>query len=403
VINHRLILLLKNCPLSKDNSPFRNPEGGSVLIISLYVLMVLVLLMAGFSATAVNEMNLARRLKNSTAAFWAAEMAIHRFINDTHMLDGGDQIITEGDYTVTLTKDDTDKELRYVKAIATGNDVTRGVEVTFIGNTPNVFKNALSSGGNMLLTGNQSSITVNGPTRLTGTFTMDPEGEDLSATFSDFQDYVDPSVTTFKYPDINGNSVQDEFDDFINLQLINIYETYLPSEVIYYPTNQDLVIITPNASLAHKKMIFVQGSQAGKGNVAILFNGSWKPNQNLTIVSTGAIDYVQPLQAPGAENSKLNTISWYDYTESTILTGKHAGVMYTHAQANFNSIYGQSTTNGIVMANEGIVANETIHDKIFNYHDPYSDNSVPAGFRLLFTAPPAGYNTEPNSWKEVLS
>ena len=367
-----------------------------VALISAYVIIsVLITLSAGFALTTTNELRYASRYQNSTQAFWLAEAGINRFIADTTILDTtGSQTITLGNGSIYLVKDDSDSTVRIVTATATVNGVQREIQIEFPPNNPPIYHNTASSGGNIHLNGVIATLNVFGKTRITGTFTK--SGFLANAWFEDKEEGVPEEETTLKYPDADINGASDEFNDFIQFNQ-NVLSTYSCGEIVHIQSD-DSQIIVPNSGLADKKIIFVEGSAPGTGDVYIFFDASWQSDQNLTIISTGSVSYLQPLQF--ASNSKLNIIAWENYEEPSILISTHDGVTFTHSVANFYSIFNYSSTTGNLIANEGIVANEVISWKEFYYSDPLVDDNFPPGFEGLLSAGATGYSSTPNEWKE---
>ena len=99
------------------------------------------------------ELSDSNRYFDSTEAFWAAEAAINRFIQNTALLDDGDQTLQFGLTSVFLQKDDSSASTRVVTATATDNSVERTVTVEFPADIPSLYDNTLSSGGDAYITG----------------------------------------------------------------------------------------------------------------------------------------------------------------------------------------------------------------------------------------------------------
>jgi hypothetical protein len=221
-----------------------------------------------------------------------------------------------------------------------------------------------------------------------------------TANFEDKQSGLGTTSTTLKYPDANGNGTSDEFADFVRYYR-NQINTLPSSETIWVqPANpNDTVVISPNQQLATKKLIFVDAPE-GKGNVNIIFDASWRNDENLTIVTTGGITYVQPLQS--STNSKLNLVSWKDYNEASVLYSAHNGVTFAHEDADYFSVLSYSHTTGTVVADRDINASEALTWKVFDFVSPLDANGdVPPGFNGLMAQTGSGYSSTPNSWKEI--
>jgi len=374
-----------------------NKEGSS-LIFSLLVLTVLIILSSGFFILAINELNIAKRYRDSTKAFWLAEAGLNQFMQDTTLLDGGDLTLTFGSDTVTLSKDDSDSVVRTVTATGIVSSSFRSNIIKYQANPPNLFSNTLSTGGNITFTGNLGQLDIYGQTRTTGIYSK--SGTSLDEWFEDKQEGITSTSSTLTIPDSNENGTSDEFNDFVQFYQ-DIASTYLSDEVVYIQDDSTQVI-TPNESLEGKKIIFVEGSSSGTGDVTILFDATWADDQNLTIISTGTVDYIQPLDT--SADSQLNVIAWEGYTESAILDGTHAGVVYTHGTASFDSVTEDSESVGNLIANDGItinISNDSAVKKTFLYDDPIENNIVPSGFEGLTSDAPSGYYSEPYYWGET--
>lgn len=372
-------------------------DQGVILIASCVFLVVLLMLAAGFTLLSTNELNSARRYRDSTAAFWAAEAGINQFIRNPTMLDNnvGSVTLNIGSYSAYLTKDDSDTSLRVVTSIGTANGVQRTVQVEFSAVPPDVFNNTMSTGGNIDLDGNLGIMEVHGKARLTGTY--NDLGRNLHAEFEDKVEGVNSGMTTLKYPDENGNSTPDEFNDFVEFYR-DVAASYPANEVVYVQGNETYTI-TPSSSLVGKKIIFVEGNAPGHGNVNVLFDATWADNQDMTIIATGSINYIQPLSSP-TSNSRLNAVAWTQYYEPAALLSAHDGLTYAHDNAYLRDVFDVSVTHGSLIANNRIYVKETVALKIFNYDNSIVTN-VPPGFSGLVSNGSSGYQTMPSSWKEI--
>ena len=153
--------------------------------------------------------------------------------------------------------------------------------------------------------------------------------------------------------------------------------------------------------MAGKKIVYVEGTSAGAGDVNVWFDSTWTANQNLTVISTGSVNYIQPLQNPSA-NSQLNTISWDNYNEFAVFLSAHSGVTYTGKKAYYGSIVSLSNTKGNVIANQGMNLDLIFVWKQFNYQSPIDANGlVPPAFQGLIAGAASGYSTTPSSWAEL--
>ena len=379
------------------------------LITAYFVLSSLLTLSVGFALSSINELNAIRRTQDSTKAFWFAEAGINEFMANTNLVDDGqpgvgcdnsintcELEVTINGQDITIQKIDT-SSTRYVVATANVSGSERQIQIQFPKSPPAVFDNTLSSGGNIALTGFVGWLDAYGKTRITGTFTK--SNATLTGWFEDKQQGVSNTLTTLKYPDADNNGTADQFNDFVEFNR-DIISTYPANEVIYIQSNSTQTII-PNSQLVGKKIIYVEGTAAGTGNVNIVFNASWQANQNVTVISTGTVNYIQPLTV--AADSQLNTISWKDYYEPSILYSTHAGTTYAHEKARFVEVLDYSTTQGAVIANTSISASETLAHKEFHFDDPLTNENVPPGFEGLIGSSNSGssYVSDPTSWEEI--
>jgi len=382
-----------------------NNERGVALLTSLYVVTVLLGLTVCLTMSSVSEVHSSNRFLNDTKSFWAAEGAINQFTQNTAMLDGGDLTVTIGEHSVFLAKDDSDPTSRVVTATGTANGVSRSIEVTFPAIPPSLFDNTISSGGSFILDGFIAGVDVDGKTRLSGIF--DDQGFWTGANFEDKLENQTVDETTLEYPDTDGNDTPDEFSDFVayNRQFVDPDDPdftgeYEEDEILHIEGN-DTVNIWPDTDLDGVKVIFVEGTAEGEGDVNIWFDSTWQADQNVTVISTGAVNYIQPLQNPAA-NSQLNTISWDNYNEASILYSTHSGVTYTHGSANYGSIVSLSQTDGNLVANEGVSMDLIMVWKDLDYEDPIDDDGfAPPAFQGLIGGGSAGFSSTPASWTEI--
>lgn len=369
---------------------------GTALITSFLMMTVMVGLTSSFTINSVSELNAATRLRNSTAAFWAAEGGAARFIQNNNLLSAGDSTVTIGSGTVTIHKDDTDSAKRILTVTSSVGGVSRQIKLEFPGAAPDAFSNTISVGEDLTIHAVFAGLDVNQKTRIHGTYAV--SGVHESGTFEDKVTGVASNLTTLTYPDSNNNGTSDEFNDFKQFNQ-NLLSTYPASEVVYIQGNATVTIF-PSSNLAGKKVIYVEGATARTGNVNVFFDPTWAANQNITIISTGSVNYIQPLQT-NAANSQLNTISWDDYNEGSVFYSTHTGVTYTHDDANYGSVVALSSTTGSTIANGDFNAHLAVAWKEFNYENPLdADGNVPPGFKGLVGSG-AGYSSTPNNWYEM--
>ena len=373
-----------------------NNNRGTALITSFLMMTVMVGLTSSFTINSVSELSAANRLRNSAAAFWAAEGGAARFVQNNNLLSTGDTTVNIGSGAVTIHKDDSDSTKRILTVTSVVGGVSRQIKLEFPGAPPDAFSNTISTGGDLTVHATFSGLDVNQKARIHGTYNI--SGVLASGTFDDKVTGVASNLTTLTYPDSNNNGTSDEFNDFRQFNQ-NLLSTYPSSEVVYIQTNSTVTVF-PSANLVGKKVVYVEGSSASTGNINVFFDPTWAANQNITMISTGSVNYIQPLQNTSI-NSQLNTISWDDYNEGSVFYSTHTGVTYTHDEASYGSVVALSRTTGATIANGDFNANLAVAWKEFNYENPLdADGNVPPGFKGLVGTGAGGYSSSPNNWYE---
>jgi hypothetical protein len=368
---------------------------GAVLISVYMVLFVLMTLSSSVAMFNFSELRDSRRYQDATAAFWLAEAGINQFMADTALLDEAEsRTFIEERGTIQLSKNDSDPRYRTVIAKGIVGGSQREIQIRYPV-ISSIFERTISTRGDLLIEGIKSSLIVNDKLRLSGSVIN-------TSTYprvfiEDKQEGVRESLVSIIYPDVNRNGVTDEFDDFVayNRSLLANY----PEEDVIYVKGNDTYTIVPDSSLQGKKIIYVEGDREGEGNVVLQFSSALKKGQNLTIIATGTVTHNQSGFAH--KDSQLNIIAWSGYFETAALPSSHNGVIFTHGKAYFDEIHDTSTTNGSIVANEGIVIREVWSTKTFNYADMRKQGSVPPGFEGLISGGITAYSEKPNSWKEI--
>ena len=373
--------------------PKLRSNKGSLLIISVTVLYIMIVLTAGYSMIIFGEMSAAQRYRDSAVAFWLAETGITRYLHNPGFLTNWGKIFYEKTGTIVLNKKDLSSE-RILTSTGNVRGVRREIQVKFSAKPPVVFDNVMSTGGDLVMNGDKTAVTINSRLRVGGKI-MD-KAKYSTVLIEDKKENVSAPRTTLTYPDADGNGKPDEFSDFaaFNRNLVASY----PKDDVIYIQGDDAYAIVLNPALTNKRIIFVDG-KAGLGNVTVQLMGNWEENQNLTIISSGSITFNQEGKMPSS--SQLNIISWAGYHESSALPSVHNGVVYTHGKATFDHIYDNSVTNGNVIANDGIELGEIWSRKTFNYADVRRNGLLPPGFEGLFGARQTGYDSVPGDWKEM--
>jgi len=356
-------------------------KKGVALILSYMVIMVLTVLGTAFVARSVSENSIAKRYADSERAFWVAEAGLAQaYYNALNNIAQPGASVSFGGGAYSVNTADPSR----IAVTGTFGNSSRAVQLSC------AFKNTLSVGGNLTLQGFLARAEVYGSTRISGAYS---QTGGATAWFQDKQEGVPASQTTIAIPDYNHNGTGNEFGDFVLFGQAAA-QSY-PADQVVYIQNNGTVNIFPNQSLVGKKIVYVEGSSPGTGNVNIFFDATWQDNQDLTIIATGKITYVEPLQYQA--NSRLSAISWGDYNEASIFRSQHESVIYTHNNANFVDILEWGSTTGNIIANHDISLREVLtYEKYY-----YSDDPLAPGFSSLGSA--ASNLTEPKTgtWQEV--
>jgi len=368
---------------------------GAVLITTYMVLFVLMALSSSVALFNFSELRDSNRHRDSTLAFWLAEAGISQFVADPTMLDDQDfKVYTEKNGTIRLSKNDANPKYRVVTSTGKVRGIQRQIQIEYPALT-SIFERTVSTKGNMVIQGQKSSLMVNDKSRLGGVV-VNTSVYPL-VYFEDKQEGVNESLVSITYPDANHNGISDEFDDFVVFNR-NLIASYPEEEVIYIKGNETYTIMA-DSSLDGKKIIYIEGDREGEGSAVIQLSSTLGKDQNLTIIATGTITH--NLAGLADKDSQLNIIAWSDYFESSTLPSIHNGMIYTHGTAYFDEIHDTSTTNGSIVANDGIVIGEVWSTKTFNYADTRTRGVVPPGFEGLAGGSVSGYTLRPNLWREI--
>ncbi|MDD2689603.1 MAG: pilus assembly PilX N-terminal domain-containing protein [Candidatus Omnitrophica bacterium] len=347
-------------------------KKGIALILGYIVVVVLTLLGAIFLSRSVVENRLVARHSDGTHAFWIAEAGLSdAFKNivagqplppaDTPF--GG----ADGKYTVIQNGYQID-------SLGTFGTTTRHIRATISYLHP-AFDNTVTAGQHLKLHGNGSELIVHGKTRLGDQFEETCSG--CSGTFDDLQEHQPADEVTITIPDYNGNGTADEFEDF---QLFGdaVINSYPPNEVVYIETS-GTAWVYPSSELVGKKVVYVKGPSAGEGDVVIVFDGTWQDGEDLTIISTGEVLYLQPL---GQErDSRLSVIAWSGYTEASILFSQHESMVFSHSDVDSTDIYSDSSFTGSYISNWRMDFYEYLGAKA--ELTPSEREDLPPGFQFL--------------------
>ncbi|MBU0534526.1 MAG: hypothetical protein KJ887_07035 [Candidatus Omnitrophica bacterium] len=359
-------------------------NSGMALAAVMIFTVILLILGAAFLKLATDERILANNDVQRAQSFYLAEAGVQRAL--AHLKVAGNEYFTgvlylnqsfgSGTYSVTVA-DDIARGVKIVTSTGNfaGEQKTITVEIQLL---PAFFKNTFSSGGDLDFYGIFAAAYAHGTTWLTGQY--DRHGWFLSMGFDTKVEGVSADQTTLRFPDMDNNGTINEFNDFV-LFFQNEVQQYDPSEVVWLQTDGTVQIWPSGAQYSGKKIIFVEGSAPGAGDVEIFFGASWGANQDLTIVSTGEVIYIQPLQNP--DNSRLSVISWGDYAEGAIIYSSHTSVIGTQGTADFTYLLTLANVTGSIFANEGIDIREAVVLVNFWHDSRLNTGDVPPGLKPL--------------------
>ncbi len=350
------------------------------LITACIVTVFLSTIGIAFTFRSIQERNLASRYVDSVKAFWLAEAAAAKGYSElmsNPAYNGEDWTpLAGGNYRIIRGVSSGGVEVR---AEAISGSATQALSFT-LAFIPYPFENTMSAGDSITLDGFLGSISVFGKTRLSGAFSK--SGFITSAWFEDKVEGVDPGYTSMPVSDYSGNGTADEFSDFVIMGQ-EVVADYPPEEVVYLQTN-GTVNIFPDSALIGKKVIFIEGESPGQGSANIFFDATWQDQEDLTIISTGEVTYVQPLQFQ--EDARLSTVSWGDFSEVSIFQNAHESVIYTHDDAHYMDILDWGSTTGNIIAQDDISILEVITNEKFYYSDRAFNGDLPPGFGRLGSA-----------------
>jgi len=348
-------------------------KRGSALVLFYFIATTLTVLGAVSLSRSVSETSITEHYTDGVRAFWIADAGMNQaYYNWANAIaqPAGSTNFSGGSYTIDVTN----LPLVSVNGSFSGTEMT--ISAFFMG-LPLAFENTLSVGGDLSLLGILARAEVYGRARISGNYTK--SGWGASDYFEDLVTGVAQGTTTIPIPDYNINGTGDEFDDFVVFGQ-NAVGSYEADEVLYIQ-GDDTVNIFPSQSLEGIKVIFVEGSTPGAGDVNIFFDGTWEEDEDLTIISTGTVTYVQPLQFQ--EDARLSTVSWDNYNEISIFRSEHESVVYTHDDALFIDILDWGSTTGNIIANGDMSMLEILTYERFYYSARASNGDVPPGMQWL--------------------
>ncbi len=369
-------------------------KNGSILITTIFILVILIMAAVSFATTNLTDMMTSRRYFHSIAAFWLAEAGVNMYMSDPSMLDESPSVrMSFGGGEIYLSRDDSKTTFRYINATGIYGGIRRKIQITYPMYMPEVYKHAMSSKGSLMINGAKTSAVLMGQVRVGGI--IDGTSKNANVFFDDSAQNVDPLLTSLEVNSPDQLSNANTLANFIknNQRVVSKY----PADQILYV--KDAADINLTADLVKgKKIIYIENSSGG-GNVTINNNTLVEPNQSLTIITTGEVNFNQ--SGEQADNSQLNILAWGNYNESVSAPSSHRGLIYTHGTATYNNIMDTSVSNGGVIADGGIVLGDIWSTKIFNYADMTSDGFYPAGFENYTGTSISKITSNPIAWKEI--
>ncbi len=369
-------------------------KRGSALLLSYMTVAFLTTLSSAFIAKSVSESNMAKRHVASEQAFWIAEAGLNDALYNIRLSSSWTPSASATTYnsgTYLVTKTDYGS---YVELSATGtyNNVTRRVKGV-LASVPSVFDNTVSVGDRMTLNGLLARVEVYGQTRIGGTYSKSWGASDY---FEDKVTGASSDQTSLYIPDLDSNGTSNEFADFVEFGR-DAVEDYDASEVVYIQ-GDSTVNIFPDVTLVGKRVIFVEGTASGAGDVNIYFDSSWGADQDLTVISTGTITYIEPLQF--GDDARLSTISWDDYVEASIFRSQHESMVYTHDDANFIDVLDWGSTTGNIIVNDDLSLTEVLTYEKYYFSDRAQSGDLPPGFSGFASTGSGTLASSLSNWQE---
>jgi hypothetical protein len=382
------------------------------LIITCVMTMCLCILGIGFVMRSMMEQKSAGRYGESVRSFWAAEagatLAYYNLRNnaswDPASLSSSELDIGDGEFAINVITPTGEPYTREVTVTGTiDNQNSRTIFFTI--DYPPTLNNVASVGDTLRGTGIIFALNLTGDTEVGNKvekatwsgYVEDDSWVITNAPYSyDWGTDPDPKII---YPDgdTDVNSTTDEFSDFKDYNQDTLGD-YSSSEVVYIQTDSTVtiwpgwdgegkvlvggVILNDGDGnpiiLSDKKVLYVEGTNAGDGDVDIYFGAAevFGSDSDFTVVSTGTVTYIEPLQS-GSSDGRLNVIAWDDYNEAGILFTNHNLNVYSHDDVNFLSVISLSNTEGVYIANDDLDLVAILAMKSLNFP---ANVTVPPGF-----------------------
>ncbi len=331
------------------------------------------------------EIGYARQYYHGTRAFWLAEAGINKYMKDPALLDAATS--KEYDYgngKLLLTKDDSKPGLRLIVSTGTFAGISKKIQITYLSSVPEVYKNALSSNGNISINGDKTSAYLSGQIRINGNVTGSSHNAEVF--FENIAQGVDNNLTSLVF---NNSQSAVTLDNFTNQ--MNVLVASYPQDQVVNIKNDNLTVTAD--TLNGKKIVYVEG------NVTINSNDVINAGQNITIIASGTVTFNQSGEQP--ENSQLNIIAYGGYNETVSKPSSYRGLIYTHGTAKFDKIKAASVSNGSIIADGGVVLGDIWATKIFKYADMATNEKYPSGFEAFTGGTISIMSEKPIAWKQL--
>lgn len=419
---------------------------GVVLVASYLVIIMLLIMGAGLFTYVLGEFRSAGVARDSGEAFWKAEGAVQDTFYKLKAAGINWLTIPEPpshlDYTANVDGNDVSVELVYnsaehkieissqcTESSGQSPDVTRTVSVDLdlepdvldpngaAGNTLSIGGDPSLSDGNLLhdglgfsLFGMQllGKLRANGNTKMRGTY--QEINASVGGSFESKTESALEGSCKVPVPDTDGNGTAEEFRDYVQYTRETLSEMN-PAEYEYIKLENDgdTAVIHPSSTHLGKKIIYVEGPSdypddpeaipnPGSGDVTIIFDATWRSGEDITVISTGDIIYAQPINLAG---SQVNTMSWGNYTEGSILLDQAQGVHFTNTDMVFLNIVALSQSTGNYISNGNMSAYTILANKTFNFNSRLMSGNFPPGFDGLFAGMVAQWKlgSELTNWR----
>jgi len=406
-------------------------KRGVVLILSYAVIATLTLLAAAYLTSSISERNIVKRSSDAKRAFWIAEAGMSRTYRD--IVNQAIGVPAAGDtieldevefpddsnqfFQITLVGQPYGTEIRATGIIKDPDNPSEVIAERAVSGValwiPNPLQNTISTGGDLIAEGFFGFIGVEGKTRISGG--LIDNGTLLTLQFEDKEEGSELVDTTIQIPDFNNNGTPDEFGDFVSMGR-NAVQIYVPQTIdwdslepgvphyfdqaVYLKSNDAAYIFPAPELFAGKKILYIEGDNPGDGDAFVFFDTTLLPDEDVTIISTGKATYYYPL-VRGAENSRVNFMSWDDYYRTSAIGTFYTGSAYTHGKATMETFALGAMSTANIIANDDITLREVLVLDHYRFSDRAISGDLPPGFQLLGSSSPTD-TPKLEGWEELM-